>query len=224
MLSAQLFGDCTFVSHMNRQIFVVTLALFGLQACKNVVADPHACYSTTVEQIIITNCSQSGCHNSKDRQHGVDLSSYAEIKKHVVPGNAMRSELYTVLNRRGEEQMPPSGKLSASDIEIIKNWINLGANETVCASQSCDSSDFTFSTGVSPIIAANCKGCHLSSSGNGIVLTDYPSVTAAVNAGRFYGSIHHLGGYVAMPQNLPALSTCQLRIIDKWIAKGMPQN
>lgn len=202
-----------------RQAIIFGSVLF-LGACKYNVADPKACYSPNVEQLIITNCTGSGCHNSKDHEHHVDLSSYEKIMQYVKPGHAQQSELYTVLHN----SMPPKKKLSSIEIQTIKNWIDLGAHQNNCASMSCDTSNFAFSTSVEPMILAYCSGCHLPSSSNGIVLTDYATITAAINKGRVLGSINHTAGYSAMPQNMNKLSDCQITIIEKWVAAGMPQN
>lgn len=73
------------------------------------------------------------CHGAA-RMSDLDLREQATTLKGgkrgaaVVPGNAEASLLYKAVKREGELQMPP-GKtpLSASEVKILRDWINAGA-------------------------------------------------------------------------------------------------
>ncbi len=97
--------------------------------------------------------------------------------------------------------------------------------QTLYPSGPCDTTNVTFSANVMPILNSNCTGCHNSgyASGN-ISLDTYPHVVAAVNGGRFLGSIQQAPGYIAMPLGAGKLSTCDISKIEAWINKGMPNN
>lgn len=78
-------------------------------------------YSTTIVQIINTNCI--GCH-SGDLANGnpqVRLDSYTGVK--TVIDN---SRLYNAITG-ATKQMPPSGRLPDCPINQIKAWINLSS-------------------------------------------------------------------------------------------------
>ena len=205
--------------------FIVLFTILLFSSCRRDVADPHACFDPNVQQILVTNCTMSGCHNSKDKKEGYDFTTYEGIMNGVEKGHASRSEIYQAITSSGEERMPPDKSLSKEEITLIKNWINLGAKINSCTVETCDTAEFTFSKGVQPIINMYCKGCHYPGSSNLIDLSSYSSISNEIKSGnRFMGSIQHLPGYSSMPQNLNKLSNCQIRVIQKWISAGMPEN
>ena len=92
---------------------------------KNEITPPADICSTTpasfaadVLPIIQTNCAKSGCHANGSGAGGVVLETYEQIS-----AKAAR------INQRAlvEKTMPPSGPLSATQISIIKCWIENGA-------------------------------------------------------------------------------------------------
>lgn len=90
-------------------------------------------FATDVLPIFEANCNT--CHGTMG---GWTASSYTGVMtsgKHtpvVIPGDAINSLLVQKL--QGTQQtgslMPPSGKLSDAEIQIILNWINAGAPES----------------------------------------------------------------------------------------------
>lgn len=201
-----------------------SLSLLGLTGCTRFVADPDACYNDKVKQIIVTNCATAGCHNPKDREKGYDFTSYEGVMKAVKAKHSGQSELYTVLNSKGDERMPPKYSLSKDEKDIIKHWINNGALNNSCSAVSCDTSKFNYSE-VAVLMERNCRGCHNSNNVSGGVLLDsYSTVVAAAGSAKFLGSIRHEAGFKAMPEFSAKLSDCDIRVIEKWINAGMPNN
>ncbi len=72
-----------------------------------------------------------GCHNSQEAQGGLVLESHAQALhggEHgaiVVAGNAEKSRLILVLEKRIEPAMPPEGNKGPSkdEISVLKAWI-----------------------------------------------------------------------------------------------------
>ena len=70
------------------------------------------------------------CHNASNAQGSLDLSQRDPLVADymVSPYNANSSEIFRRMNNPNNP-MPPSGLLSDSDIEVVKNWIFAGAPE-----------------------------------------------------------------------------------------------
>ena len=76
------------------------------------------------------------CHGAKKQKSGLRLDVKAAALKggdnhgpDIIAGNAKKSPLmHFLLTDDEDEQMPPKGKLGASDIETLQRWINEGAN------------------------------------------------------------------------------------------------
>ena len=64
---------------------------------------------------------------------------------------------------------------------------------------SCDTTNYTFSGGVAPILQNHCLSCHSNSAaaayGGGIKLQDYADVKARALDGKLLGTIKHTSGY-----------------------------
>ena len=89
----------------------------------------------------------------------------------------------------------------------------------------CDTTVFTYSQKVEPILKANCYSCHgQTSPTSGITIEGYTTVLPYVNNNMLWGSINHSVGYSPMPKNGNQLSFCDLTIIKKWIAAGAQNN
>ena len=188
------------------------------------------CFQRDVLPIFQSNCTQSGCHNSQDREEGYDLSSYEQIvSKGIVPGNYKSSKIYKVLVAPGGEGLMPQSpysRLTDAQITLVALWINEGAENTNCSdSSSCITTDVKFSANITPILQTYCNGCHGGSSPQGnINYNTYAGVKATVTNGKLLGSIQHAAGYIAMPQNANKLSACKISTIQAWIDAGAPNN
>jgi ribosomal protein S16 len=186
------------------------------------------CFESEVLPIFQSACAKPGCHDAITREEGYVLDSYANImKKGIVAGKATSSKLYTVLFKSGDDRMPPPPNpgLTRAQSDAIGRWINEGAQNTTNCGTNCDTTVFTFSAAVNPILQNNCVGCHNASTLNGGVnLSTYANVKVYADNGKLYGSIAHLAGYKPMPNASSKLSDCQIRVVQKWIQSGAPNN
>jgi len=90
-------------------------------------------YSADVAPLFRKYCL--GCHNAQEAQGGLVLESHAQAMhggEHgaiVVVGNAERSRLIQLLEKRIEPAMPPEGNKgpTAAEIAVLKAWIQAGA-------------------------------------------------------------------------------------------------
>jgi mono/diheme cytochrome c family protein len=214
---------------------IFLLAAFSLSHCtyeQIVPADSGGqtaagiCFETDILPIFQTNCTQSGCHNSRDRRDGYDLSNYTGIMKGIVPGNYRKSEIYESLVETGDDRMPPFpyDPLSQANIDLIAQWIQEGAKNTVnCVNipSTCDLSAVTYSGTIAPLMAKYCNGCHSGTAPSGNIRTaNYTALKTLSTKPSFMGSMRHLASFSPMPQNAAKLSTCQLDQIQKWLDLG----
>ncbi|MGE0040854.1 MAG: hypothetical protein AB7H88_04560 [Vicinamibacterales bacterium] len=76
-------------------------------------------YTTDVKPVLDTDCTP--CHNSRTRQAGVDLSSYASVLRTLSPGNP-NSLLVLVTRSNGPMYGAFSGNRAAK-AELIRSWV-----------------------------------------------------------------------------------------------------
>jgi len=76
----------------------------------------------------------SHCHNGQGQgESRLNLNSYTEISRNVVPGNPDASRVYkAIIAKGGENKMPPGEPLSLENRTVIRLWIEQGAQWTVC--------------------------------------------------------------------------------------------
>jgi uncharacterized membrane protein len=188
--------------------------------CTRAVGDPQACYNDRVKDIIVQNCTSSGCHNPNDREADYDFTTYEGVMQAVKRGHSAQSELYAVIK---DNQMPPAYPLTQEEKSIIKTWINNGAGNNSCKDEVCDTTSATFSE-VQAIMNESCVGCHRESNmQGGISLDSYQHIVDAASANKLLGTIKHEPGYPPMPQFGTKLSNCKIAKIEKWIRMGMPE-
>jgi uncharacterized membrane protein len=179
--------------------------------------------------ILQSSCAMSGCHDAASHKEGIRLDSYANILSTggINTGNPTSSKIYRVMVKTGEERMPPSpaAAMTNTQLSTISKWIGQGAKNNSCIESGCDTTNVKYSTHIKPIIQNACLGCHNGASpGGGINLATYAGVKAIADNGKFFGSISHLTGYKAMPQNGNKLSDCQINMVKIWINQGSPDN
>lgn len=198
----------------------------------DIVTDPNTVtadsvyFDTDINPLLISSCAYSGCHDSQSHAHGVDLSSYNKVMSTggVYATKPTSSKLYKVMINSGEESMPPSGKLSNDKINLVYNWILQGAKNNTNPITACDTTQFAYAANVQPIMDKYCTSCHNGSTlSGGFSLTYYGRVKEKADAGSLLGSIKHDTGYSAMPPG-SFISDCDIKIIEKWIAAGAPEN
>ena len=84
-------------------------------------------YASIKANIIDTKCV--ACHGASG-SGGVSLTTYEGVTAILQPGNAVDSTFYTAITRTDGVPMPMSGtRLSASEVEDVKTWIDEGAKD-----------------------------------------------------------------------------------------------
>jgi len=103
---------------------------------------------------------------------------------------------------------------------------------TVAGSASCSVDTVYFNKDIEPLIASGCTtpGCHDAiSKADGIVLNSYASISKYVVPGKFSSSklytvlIKSGGERMPLPP-LPAFTTTQIKLVEKWISQGAKNN
>jgi mono/diheme cytochrome c family protein len=89
-------------------------------------------YASAIRPILVARCYQ--CHGSDLQQNGLRLDSLAAILKGsangsvVIPGDGAKSPLVRRISGLDRPQMPYGGPpLSSNDVELIRAWIDHGA-------------------------------------------------------------------------------------------------
>jgi hypothetical protein len=99
---------------------------------------PEVCFERDVLPIFQRSCAMANCHSSGSE---FSLTSYNDIVRNVVPGNAEKSSLYKVITSAwGMNRMPPDLPLSIDNRTIIRLWIEQGATNPVCQPVAATSS------------------------------------------------------------------------------------
>lgn len=194
--------------------------------------DPDTVYfQNQILPILVSNCTESGCHNAQDHEDGVVLDSYQSLLSTVE--NATQNDwqenklMRALLESDLDDRMPPPPKsaLPTAQINLIKTWLAQGAQNNGCDENfgGCDPANFQFSTFVQPLIQAKCQGCH---SGNnpqgGIKLTSYAEIKTVALNGKLYSSLTRTSNW--MPKGGSKLDDCNLQKIQAWVDAGAPQN
>src|SRR6185295_19798821 len=106
------------------RLLAAVLAVF---ACANASRAQEKAIS-----ILQENCQ--ACHNPQKHKGGLVLTTRELLLKGndegpvIQPGKSSASKLIEVLSPIAEPHMPPKGQLNADEIEILKKWIDGGAN------------------------------------------------------------------------------------------------
>lgn len=195
--------------------------------------DPGLIYfKFQVLPLLRSNCALSGCHNAASAQKGVILDSYNSVitTADVEAFDLDKSDLYEVVVEEDEkDRMPPSPRapLSASQIQIIADWILQGAKDLDCdpEAEACNTTEVSFSEEILPILQHNCTGCHGGSAPTaGIDLSTYAAVVPVAESGKLLGVITHQPGFPKMPQGGEQLLQCDIDRIRSWIDAGALDN
>ena len=100
----------------------------------NANCNPDSIYfEKDILPILLSNCALSGCHNASSRQNGVVTDSYNKLVQTVgiKPFEPAKSKLYLTITSKNNI-MPPSGKMSDFNINLISKWISQGALNLSC--------------------------------------------------------------------------------------------
>ena len=112
--------------------FIIAICLSGQVSARP--ADDALDFETRIRPLLIQHCAK--CHGATVQKNGMRLDArHAAFKGGdsgpvIVPGKAGVSELFRrIATDVREERMPPEGEpLPASEIELLKRWIDAGAN------------------------------------------------------------------------------------------------
>ena len=183
-------------------------------------------FVNAIMPLVSSNCTMSGCHDNITHADGVNLTTYNNIMRYVVPGNAANSKLYKVIVKTDGDRMPPPPMPAMTTVQkaLIQKWINQGAKNNNCIA-SCDTAVFTYSGAVKTIMDNKCTGCHNPGNlGGNIDVSTYNALRVIALNGKLYGSVAHQVGFSAMPKNSAKLSDCEIRQVQKWITAGSSNN
>lgn len=197
--------------------------------------DPDTVYfEREILPMLISNCAKSGCHDEASAKDGVILTSYLTVFNtgDIKPGDPEDSELYEAITEdKPDKLMPPSPNtpLDQAQKDLIKKWIQQGAENLSCQDSSdignCDTLDISYSLDLVPVLDTHCIGCHKGSSpSGGIGLNSHTAVLQAANSGKLLGSISHLPGYSPMPRGADPLPACTISQFKAWIDQGALDN
>ena len=121
-------------THLMKNIFLLLLSASIFTGCKhkaNFDELPKVSYATDIQPIIISNCTQSGCHGDEKTQK-FKLLTYKDVIKNgeIKEKSPESSELYqTIKSLNNEKIMPkkPYSPLTEKQIQLIYVWIGQGA-------------------------------------------------------------------------------------------------
>lgn len=196
-----------------------------------ILCDPDSVYfQNQILPILVSNCTESGCHNEIDRQDGVVLTSYQNLLatvEHVTDNNQDENKLMEVLLEDDPEDRMPYNKapLPQAQINLITAWIQQGAKNNGCNENygACETSDVRYGAFVQPLIQSRCQGCH---SGNtpqgGVNLSTYANIKTMAANGKLYGAITRTSNW--MPKGGAKLDDCTVAKMKAWIDAGALEN
>lgn len=168
-----------------------------------------------VSTVIDSKCT--GCHSNRGgNAGGVNLENYP----------AVRAKLNRVLYRSIETRdMPPRKPLTDTEMQLLQNWADSGAPETVIGIGEKPSSDIekgpnNWAKIKDKIFASKCLMCHRPPDPDGhLDLTDILQVR---------GKAPEIFDRVIMKQDMPiapipAVTPRERRVLLKWFDAGMPE-
>ena len=190
-------------------------------------ADGQISFQHQILPIMVSACAYSGCHDAKTAEEGVVLDNYEAVSDEVTPGSPNNSELYESITESGDDIMPPppAALLSRVQIQLIKDWILQGAQNTNCGAPCDSSAVVTFSGIIYPLLKDYCIGCHSSARSDGNVnIENYDKLMPYVENGVLMGTIRADAFYPVMPPSGSLLSNCRIQQLERWIQEGAKNN
>lgn len=200
------------------------MLMLQTQGCKHepvivlTAADSAICFERDILPIFVASCAKSGCHDPATAKEGVILNNWQGIMAAgVKPGDPSDSEVFEEI--RGKMGGPRYGNLSSDQKILIQKWIMLGAKNTTNCPTDCDSTQFTFSGSIKPMIEKYCVGCHTYPNASGSVeLSSHTGVAFVAKNGTLLNSLTHPTNW--MPKGGKKLSDCEIKQFEKWINAG----
>jgi hypothetical protein len=116
------------------------VAVLAIAGCGSEPDPRPGTFPEIVDAILVPSCGRAACHSSATRARDMAFDTIdnaraammttqgrrGQNQKMVVPGDATRSRLFTVLTDGGRI-MPPDQPLADADIALIGAWIDAGA-------------------------------------------------------------------------------------------------
>ncbi|MDO8367980.1 MAG: c-type cytochrome domain-containing protein [Saprospiraceae bacterium] len=196
------------------------------------VCNPDSVYfQNQILPILVSNCTESGCHNAQDHQEGIVLDSYQSLVSTVE--NATQNDwnenklMRALLENDLDDRMPPPPKsaLPPAQIDLLKIWLAQGAQNNACDENfgGCDVSTVKFSTFIMPLVQVKCQGCHSGNNPQGnLKLVTYSDIKTVASNGKLYASLTRTSNW--MPNGGAKLDDCSLQKIQAWIGEGALEN
>jgi WD40 repeat protein len=116
-----------------RPVLVAIVALLGLPSFAARADDKPVSFHNDVRPILTASCN--GCHKADKKKGGLDMTSYAALRKGgkhgdpVVPGDVEKSSIVTMISGP-EPEMPDEGDpLVKAQVDLITRWVKQGAKD-----------------------------------------------------------------------------------------------
>lgn len=213
---------------------VAGLMSIGVSSCKHEVPTPALpCDPGTVDfsrdilPLLNSRCGM--CHSPDNPADGVVLTSYnavmnSDVVEAVDPGESDLWERITETDPDKVMPKPPASPLSQEQKDLIRKWIEQGAQNISC-DNGCDTSVVTWTATIQPLINSRCVGCHQGASpGGGINLSTYSGVSSIAANGSLMGAVQHQPSFSPMPKNQPQMPACDIAKLRIWVAGGALNN
>jgi hypothetical protein len=195
----------------------------------------------TIMPLVTSLCGKSDCHgavNPNEFQliysNGTEANNlsmtYAAIKGRFVSSSSpisytkLTNTLADMASKNQSGYVPPDNQ----QLQTLKSWIAQGAQLNSC--NGCDTTKFSFTEIIQPILSTYCTGCHNSTSASASVdLSTYNQVNSEISTfpGRLVGAIEWTPPYTgnkAMPYGGSKMPDCYIKQIKKWIDAGAPND
>src|SRR4051812_32126377 len=120
------------MSAFDRFLLSSALVVCGISSAQT-TPDAEAYFETKVRPVLVRDCY--GCHGpqAKTAFGNLRLADRASVLKGgdsgpaIVPGKPDDSLLIRAIRYDGSLKMPPTGRLKQADVEVLTEWVKLGA-------------------------------------------------------------------------------------------------
>lgn len=196
-----------------------------------VLCNPDSVYfQNQILPILISNCTESGCHNATDQKEGIVLTTYQNLiatVEYATLNNWDENKLMKSLLEDDPEERMPYNKppLPQAQIDLIAKWIQQGARDNGCNENygACDTVNVRYSAFVQPLMQARCQGCHSGSAPQGgVALSTYADIKLLAINGKLYDAVTRSANW--MPKGGTKLDACTTGKLKAWIDAGALEN
>lgn len=197
-----------------------------------VPCDPNIVYfQQQVLPLLLSNCAVPGCHNTATNNNDhIQITSYSTLMNSdiIEMDDPLDSDLWEAINETDPDDRmprPPQNPLTNQQKDLIRRWLQQGAQNTSCEETGCNTTNVTYSGTIAPLVATRCGGCHGGGSPQGGLNFSFWTVLNAVATdGRLAAAIQHQAGAPAMPPSGGMLPDCRIQQFLIWINAGAPNN